>query len=158
MKRVKGMVQLSLLALVIFLTGCSQQKKDREIKADITAKAKSEIAFAGVNYTVSNGIVDVTGVCPSAKERDKVESAVRRIAGVKEVKNSIAIGPVVLDADFSLKQSVDSLLMNYNLAGASVENSNVILTGSVPEKDLQKILNGLKKLPVAGVVNQLAVQ
>lgn len=111
-----------------------------------------------MQFTVSDGAVTLSGICPSAKEKDKAERTVKKIAGVTKVVSSITLGPVVLDEDFSLRQSVDSVLMRYNLAQAQVENSTVTLTGQVQKAEQQKLLNALQKLPVAAVVNQLSVQ
>ena len=61
------------LAMALFvatlLVSCSREKMDKDVKADITTKAEKEISFAGVNYTVLNGQVNLTGVCPSQKAK-----------------------------------------------------------------------------------------
>jgi osmotically-inducible protein OsmY len=158
MKRVKESILATCMGLSTLLMSCSRQTMDSAIKGDITTKAKSEIAFAGVNYTVAKGVVQLSGVCPSQKERDKVESTVSKISGVKSVVNAIITGPVVLDENFSLKQSVDSVLKDYILATAQVSNKQVTLTGQVNEKELKKITEGIQKLPVSGIDNRLTVQ
>jgi hypothetical protein len=35
--------------------GCSQEMKDKETKADMTTKAKQQVEFQGVNYTIKDG-------------------------------------------------------------------------------------------------------
>jgi osmotically-inducible protein OsmY len=131
---------------------------DRDIKADITVKSKTELSFAGVGFTVDKGVVNLTGMCPSKATKDKVASTVKKIAGVKAVRDSIMIGPVVIDTDPALKQSVDSALMKFNLAQASVSNNNVLLTGSVKRpQDVQAIMKALEKLPLASIDNRLTV-
>jgi osmotically-inducible protein OsmY len=158
MRCIKMRGSVALVVLLFFVTSCSQEKKDRDIKADITTKSKTEISFAGVNFTVDRGVVSLSGICPSQKSKEKVESTVKGIEDVKNVVNAITIGPVVIDTGPFLKQSVDSVLMKHNLATAQVSNNNVILTGQVQQKDLSKILEAMQKLPVANVMNQLSVQ
>jgi len=141
------------------LAGCSREKMDKAIKADITVKSKTEIAFAGVSFTVEKGVVNLSGVCPSEKTKQTVESIVRKVAGVKNVVNSIAICPVVIDTDPALKQSVDSALMKFNLAEARVSNNSVLLTGKVKRpEDVRQIMGAMEKLKVASVDNRLVVE
>jgi hypothetical protein len=147
-----------LAVACLFLAGCSQQKKDSDIKADITTKAKTEIAFAGVNYMVENGMVHLYGSCPSPREKDKVITTVKKIAGVKEIADSMVIQPVMLTADFSLKQSVDSVLKRYSLATAVVSNGTVLLQGKATGKDHQKITEALHQLPVSGIDNRMLLE
>lgn len=139
-------------------TSCSQQKKDREIKAEITVKSKQEIAFAAVSATVREGVVTLTGTCPSSKAREKAGSTVKQVPGVKGVINQINIAPVVLDTDPYLKQSVDSVLKQYALAQAQVEQNKVLLTGEAPANDIPKILQGLQKLSITSIDNKLIPQ
>src|SRR5215204_4197703 len=127
MKEIKRI--LAVIVACCFFTACSQQAKDRDIKADIATKAQKEISFAGVNYIVTEGVVQLSGICPSQKAKDKVEATIKKIAGVKDVVSSIAIGPVVLDSDPLLKQSVDSVLKKYSKATAEINNNNVVLLG-----------------------------
>jgi len=130
---------------------------DKDIKADITTKAEKEISFAGVNYTVLNGEVNLTGICSSQKAKDKVKSTVKKIAGVSAVNNAITIGPVVINSDPLLKQSVDSVLKKYSQATAQLNNNNVILTGQVAKEEGHKIVEALQKLPVNSIDNRLTV-
>ena len=146
-----------IAALLISVAGCGQKEKDKDIKADITTKAQSEIAFAGVHYTVNKGVVDLWGTCPSEKEKHKVETTVGKIAGVKKIINQVVLGPVVLDENFSLKQSVDSALKNYSLVSAQVSNGIVTLTGEAKADEVQKIQESLQKLSV-NIDNRIIVQ
>ncbi|MCW3073917.1 MAG: transport-associated protein [Flaviaesturariibacter sp.] len=138
--------QWLLLSGLVLFAGCKQEKMDSEIKADITVKAKQEIGFAGLQYTVDKGVANLSGNCPSQKEKDRVLATVKKIAGIKSVSENIAIGPVLLDSTFSIKQSADSLLGKYNRAVAVLENNQVTLKGEVKSKDLPAIEAALQKL------------
>jgi hypothetical protein len=52
-------------------------------------------------------------MCCQKLKKIKVEEKVKNLAGVKEVVNSLLVGPVVLDADHLFKKSVDSVLQKY---------------------------------------------
>ena len=156
MKYLSRSLAMALLVASL-LVSCSRKKMDKDIKADITTKAEKEISFAGVNYTVLNGEVNLTGVCPSQKAKDKVESTVKKIAGVSAVNNAITIGPVVINSDPLLKQSVDSVLKKYSQATAQLNNNNVILTGQVAKEEGHKIVEALQKLPVNSIDNRLTI-
>ncbi len=149
----------NLLAVgIVVLFSCSPQSKDVAIKEDITIKAKEDIDFAGVNYVVDKGTVVLTGLAPTPEASQRAEKTVKGIAGVRKVYNTIAIGPVILDEDFPLKQKVDSVLKKYNKAQAQVENGHVVLLGEVSQSDMPKILKSIGQLPVNMVENQLRTE
>ena len=104
---------LFLFMLIAGCTSCSKDHRDKEIKADLTTKAKNELNFAAVNYTVEDGIVTLTGKCSSEKSKSEAEQAVKGINIVKGIINKIIVAPVILNADLPLKQAVDSVLKNF---------------------------------------------
>jgi osmotically-inducible protein OsmY len=159
MRNVRPLLFVSSVLMMCIAAACSRETMDRDIKADITVKAKTELAFAGVGFTVDKGVVTLTGSCPAEPAKQKIETTVRKIAGVKDVVNSIVINPVVIDTDPALKQSVDSALMQFNLATSQVSNNNVVLMGKVKKQDdVQKILKAMQKLKVGTVDNRLVVE
>ena len=98
----------SILPYVFFVfmlinTSCSQQNEDKNIKADLSAKAKNELNFAGVNFTVTDGVVTLTGNCGSEKSKNTVEETVKSVNTVKGINNKIVIAPVNINADLRLK-------------------------------------------------------
>lgn len=72
-----------------FFAACSQGQKDKDIEKMIGSQAKQTLAFAGVTFTVSNGIVTLQGACPTEEQRTGAEKKVRQTAGVKGVINEI---------------------------------------------------------------------
>jgi hypothetical protein len=156
---VKCVKELSLVALCVAgIYSCTTQSKDVAIKEDITSKAKESIDFVGVNYIVDKGTVILSGLAPTPDAKQRAEQTVKGIAGVKDVTNNIAIGAIVLDTDFSLKQKVDSVLKKYNKAQALVEDSNVVLLGEVSKEAVPKIMKAMDQLPVNMVDNQMQTE
>ena len=143
------------MMLLVVVTSCGQQQKDRGIKEMIGTTAREETAFVGVNYSVANGIVTLGGFCATEEERVKVESKVKQTAGVKAVNNQIVIAPVVLDGGHLLKREVDSVLMKYPSVYASVQDSIIYLQGNVGPKQMQKIMTALESLGAKAITNQL---
>lgn len=132
--------------------------KDSDIKQMLVSGSKTEAAFAGVNYSIEDGVVTLMGSVPSDKERGKVEERVKHTSGVKEVVNHLTVSPVVLDGDFPLKQSVDSVLTRYPMVVANVEDSVVVVSGTAKEDDLQQLAEGLTGLNPKGLEMQVGTE
>ncbi len=147
-----------LFMLIAICTSCSQANQDKHIKADLTAKAKNDLNFAGVNYTVNNGMVILTGNCSSAKSKAEVEQTVKGINIIKGIDNRIVIASVVINADFPLKQAVDSVLKTYPQVQATVNKNIILLEGKAEKKDIGKLLLGLNKLHPDKIENRLKAE
>lgn len=135
-------LNLGLLAV----QGCSQQSLDKEIKADITSKAKEDINFAGVMFVVEKGRVTLSGSCPTAKSREMVKQKLRTIHVVDSVEDHLILAPVTLGPSFAIKQEVDSVLAKYPAVTAAVSDSAVLLIGKIKNADLNKLLPSLQKI------------
>jgi osmotically-inducible protein OsmY len=66
--------------------------------AVIAAKVKSELATesslataANVNVEVRSGVVQLSGFVPSIQQKQEAEQIARQVAGVTDVRNSIAV-------------------------------------------------------------------
>jgi hypothetical protein len=143
--------------LLILLVSCSQSEKDKGIKEMIATNAKKEVAFAGVNFTVSNGVVTLTGNCPSEKDKSKVEETVQNTNGVKQIINQIVVAPVVLTNDHPLQQSVDSVLMKYPTVTGNVKDSVILIQGNIGSKKAQKLIKALQSLKAKGLTNEMVI-
>jgi hypothetical protein len=131
--------------IVLALASCSQNK-DATVKADLTTKAKTEKDFAGVRFTVENGIVTLNGQCATEKARSSVYAKVEGLYGVERVINNISIGPVVIGTDELLKQGVDSVLKKYAGVQAIVRDSVVQLEGRVKSRETKELIAAIEKL------------
>jgi hyperosmotically inducible protein len=143
-----------LLAFV--LSACSQEHKDVEIKQDLTAKAKKGKEFIGVRFVVNDGIVSLSGECPTENTREKVVTTVKSVYAVKGVLDNIAIAPVTIGTDEQLKESVDSALKTYPAVEAIVKDSIVKLQGNADSKDQQKLLSAIQSLQPKRLESEVA--
>lgn len=147
-----------LIGAIASFASCSQQQTDKEIKADITVKAKSNLNFAGVNYTVNKGVVTLTGKCPSEYAKEEIEGAIKSINIVKSFIDSIKVAPVTITTDQPLKQAVDSLLMNYAAVDAEVSNDTVTLMGKANRRDFAELMQKMKKLNPLQIKSNVKVE
>jgi len=147
-----------LIGAIASFASCSQRQTDKEIKADITVKAKSNLNFAGVNYTVNKGVVTLTGKCPSEYAREEIEEMIKSIHIAKSFIDSIQIAPVTITADQPLKQAVDSILMNYAAVDARVSNDTVTLMSKASRQDFTALMQQMKKLSPLQIKNEVKVQ
>lgn len=147
-----------LWLLIVVCTSCSQKNSDKNIKADLSAKAKTDLSFAAVDFTVDDGVVTLTGKCASEKAKGEAEQTVKNINIVKGIINQIEVAPVTVKADFVLKQAVDSILASYPLAKAAVNGNTIVLEGKAEKKDMDKLLSGLNNLHPDKIENQLKAE
>lgn len=133
------------IALLV-LPACSQQSKDAELKADITVKAKTDVNFSGVLFTVDKGNVILSGNCPTTTSREKVKQLLSTIHMIKNVEDHLTIAPVILGSSFTVKQQVDSVLSKYPGITAVVSDTAVVLQGKIKTAELEKLLPSLVKL------------
>jgi hyperosmotically inducible protein len=146
------------LLLVAFCSSCSKAHQDKEIKADLTAKAKGQLDFADVSYTVQDAIVTLTGKCSTEKSKNGAEQMVKSINIVKGIVNKIVIAPVLINDDTMLKQTVDSVLKDYPMVKADISENTIVLEGKAGKQDVDKVLPALNKLHPAKIENKLVLE
>lgn len=135
------------LILILLAAGsCSQEKIDTETKQDLTAKAESDPYFTGVRFSVHNGVVILSGACPTEKAKLEIMEKTRKIAGVKKVEDQLMIAPVTIGLDDDLKKSVDSVLKNYPRVTAAVQDSTVTLSGIASFRRTEELLTAIREL------------
>lgn len=156
-------IQLSLPAFLILLfsfqiQSCKQKNNDGEIQSAITTKTQTDPSLAGVNASVTDGVVTLTGQCNDAPCKTNAEQAVKDIKGVKKVVNNITVAPVVVTADDPLKASVDRTISNYPGVQADVQNGVVTLRGEIKKDKLQQLMMDLHSLKPKKIENQLVIK
>jgi hypothetical protein len=139
-------------------TSCKQEQIDKDIKKQLALKAKTEIHYAGLYYTVAEGVLTLSGKSPTEKAKQAALKEIEGLAGVKQVIDQIQVAPVVIGTDYTLKYTVDSVLTEYPLALAEVQDSVITLRGQVKGKQLQNLLTGIDDLHPKQVHNLLLVQ
>jgi osmotically-inducible protein OsmY len=154
-KNISGML-LAFCSAMLLTAGCDQRTTDREIKADITSKAKDDINFAGVQFTVENGKVTLLGICPTPKSRELVKQKLSTIHVISSVEDRLLISPVTIGHSYTVKQQVDSILATYPTVIAVVSDNSVALMGSVENKELNKLLQSVAKVQPKIIIARLS--
>ncbi len=129
------------------ITEWNIKRSDREIKNDAVAALGRDVYLSGLPITVSagNGIIRLTGSVGSAYEKDRAESDVRWISGVRDVdsklkvewwENAGARKKLPWPSDNALKKAVRAALDQDSRIDASdiavkVSYGHVTLDGSV---------------------------
>jgi len=127
------------------MVSCNRYEMDRQIKADLTIKAKEDVNFAGVNFTVRNRNVKIWGYCPTDKSRKAIIQKLGTIHVIKNIEDQMVIRPVLIKQNFSLKQLADSLLAKFPESWAEITDRNVILRGNIKAKQPSKLLQAIQQ-------------
>jgi hypothetical protein len=137
-------MKLISYALIFTVALSSCQTPDKDIRADIAGKAKEDLNFAGLQYTVHNGLVNISGRCPSAHALAKVKQTISNIHVIKEVNYNVTIEPVILDESIPIKNKVDSILADYPKVVAEVSYSYITLKGVSTAQEKGKLIKALR--------------
>jgi|GEM_PF-7053928 len=146
----------AILFISFVFSGCNQAVIDRNIKAEITARAKDTRIFAGIRYYVLDGEVMLSGQSTSSADRRKVEATIKRMAGVKNVKNEITVAPVLMDTDYELKIKADSVLAQYPSVYALVADSTILLRGIITPGEKAEMRQVIEQLQARLVIDSTA--
>ncbi len=157
---------LSKLSMIVFVTAVSsflltscKGPSDSDIQNSVNEKLTSN---PGINASVTDGVVTLTGECADENCKSASETAVKSVKGVKSVTNNITIAPppapVTITADDPLKQGVDAALSNYTGVTADVNDGVITLRGDIKRADLQKLMVKLNALRPKKIDNQLSVK
>ncbi len=155
--------QLSLpvflfLMLSFQFQSCKQKSNDADIQTAIASKTQTDPSLAGVQASVTDGVVTLTGDCNDAPCKTNAEQAVKSIKGVKKVVNNITVAPVVVTADEPLKASVNQTISNYQGVQADVQDGVITLRGEIKRDRLQQLMMDLNALKPKKIENQLVVK
>jgi osmotically-inducible protein OsmY len=112
---------------------------DAKIQAEVT-KALSKKQFSGVQATVSNGVVDLTGTVKVFADKESADKNIHRIKDVAAVRNDIEVGTGETQiSDQELQNKLVSKISYdrvgygttaFNAISVSVQNGVVTLGGS----------------------------
>ena len=128
------------LALVTAQLAWAASPKDAWIttKAKLALLTADDVSVTSVNVDTMNGNVTLHGKVKSEAEKGRAEAAVKKVDGVKSVKNLLQVVPdafkeVTKVADARIKEQLEAALKaDASLKGikiASVNNGVVLLSG-----------------------------
>jgi osmotically-inducible protein OsmY len=138
--RIVGACAAAALAVVGMIAVANADTKDSWIttKAKIALLTSDGFSVNGANVDTINGNVTIHGKVATAADRTRAEETVRRVDGVKSVKNLLQVVPdsvkkAVAANDSDIKERVQSSLKKdkrlEDIKVASVNNGLVLLSG-----------------------------
>jgi hyperosmotically inducible periplasmic protein len=173
--RNRSMILIAILTL--FWSSCSERAVD---DATISAKVKTRLAADAetsaikIGVTTVNGVVTLSGVVPTEREKTKAEQVARGTEGVTQVVNNVTIDPNTIGAtnvkekteeavtDAAILSKIKTKLLLEKITGTNVDvvNGEVTLKGEVSDEkqitqaaEIARSTNGVKR-----VNNQLIVK
>lgn len=157
-------LNLSWLGMLVCLIGffqlqsCKEKNKDADINAAIQSKTQTDANLAGVNATVADGVVTLTGQCADENCKTNAESAVKDIDGVKKVVNNITVAPVNINPDQELTSGVQRITARYEGVEGEVNDGVITLRGQLKRDSLQQLMMDLNALRPKKIENQLVLK
>ena len=168
MKSINTSLRLFFTAASLFaitLVGCKGKPTDSEIQSSINEKIASNNEMKGLTASVNNGVVTLTGECPTEECRKDCADEIKNVKGVKNVENNIQVAsatpapaPVEVAADETLRTSVNDVVKNYKGVEADVKDGVVTLRGEIQRSKLQDLIVSLNELKPRKVENQLVIK
>lgn len=146
---------LALALLLSIMASCNNKPNDKQIQDSITKQMHANKDYTGVNSTVKDGVVTLTGMCEGDDCAANIEKEIKDINGVKEVENHIVKDN---STDMTMRTSLQSIITRYPGVQADVSSGVITLRGSIDRENLQALMNDLSTLHPKKIDNQLAVK
>ncbi|MEO7802282.1 MAG: BON domain-containing protein [Ginsengibacter sp.] len=153
MFKLKPFFAVALLVLVT--VSCKDEPNDKEIQDNVTKQLKDDKNYAGVNSTVEDGVVRLTGMCEGDNCAADIEKNIKNVNGVQKVENNIVKDNTT---DLTLRTSVQSIITKYPGVQADVAAGVVVLRGSIDRTNLQPLMSDLGTLHPKKIDNQLVIK
>ena len=147
------------------MVSCKGKQTDAEIQSSINEKIASNNEMKGLNASVKEGVVTLSGECATEECKKECADEVKDIKGVKNVENNIQVAsavstpaPVQIDSDETLKSSVNDVIKSYKGVEAEVKDGVVILRGEIKRGNLQDLIVSVNELRPRKIDNQLVIK
>ena len=149
----KKLILLILTAGIFTLYSC--KPKDADIQ---TAVQTAITAISGVNASVTNGEVTLSGTVASEEAKAQAETAAKGAKGVKGIINNIQVVLPIIASDDMLSAGLKTALAAFSTVSGSVKDSVVTLTGEIGRSDLAKVIEAVQALRPKKVENQITIK
>lgn len=146
---------IAIATLVIVATSCNSKPNDKEIQENVTKSLQANKNYAGVNSTVKDGTVILTGMCEGDNCAADIENNIKELDGVQKVENNITKDNTT---DLTLRTSVQSIVTKYPGIQADVAGGVIVLRGTIDRDNLQSLMSDLSSLHPEKIDNQLVVK
>ncbi len=148
------LLSFSLLSM-FFIVSCNSKPDDKQIQENVTKHLQDNKNYAGVNSTVNEGVVTLSGMCEGNDCVTAIEKDIASINGVTKVENNISKDN---STDLTMRTSIQSILFKYPGVQANVTSGVIVLRGTIDRDNLQSLMSDLTKLNPEKIDNQLSVK
>ena len=152
---IKTKLLLAISFPVLAVVSCKDKPNDKDVQENITKTLQADKNYAGVNSTVKDGTVTLTGMCEGDNCATNIENTIKDVNGVQKVENNIAKDN---STDMTLRTSVQSIITKYPGVQAEVAAGVIVLRGTIDRDNLQSLMSDLATLHPEKIDNQLAVK
>jgi hyperosmotically inducible periplasmic protein len=146
--------------MVVFILGSllySCKANDANIQE--AAHAKAIAIDPGVNVTVNEGVVTVTGQVKDRATQDALGNSLKDVKGVKSVVNNttVASSEVQVNPDNLIRAAINANFLQKGIRDVdfTVAGGVVTLTGEISREDLQKVMRAVNEAKPKKVNNEL---
>lgn len=141
--------------LLAFTISCNNKPNDKEIQDSVTQQLQSDKNYAGVNATVKDGVVTLSGTCRGDNCAADLQNKIKEVKGVKKVEST-----VIKDnsTDLTMRTSVQDIVSKYPGVHADVTSGVIVLRGTIDRDNLQSLMSDLSTLQPDKIDNQLVVK
>lgn len=153
MFKLKPLIAIALL--LSMAVSCNNQPNDKQIHDNVTQQLQENKNYAGVNSSVKDGVVTLTGMCEGDNCAANIEKNIKEVDGVKKVENKIVKDN---STDLTMRTSVQSIITKYPGVQADVSSGVITLRGSIDRDTLQSLMSNLTTLHPEKIDNQLVVK
>ncbi len=145
----------TIILLLFFATSCNNKPDDKQIQDNVTKQLQDNKNYAGVNSTVKDGTVTLSGKCEGDNCVSDIEKNIKGVDGVQKVENNIIKDN---STDETMRTSVQSIIIKYPEVQADVAAGVIVLRGSIDRGNLQSLMSALDTLHPEKIDNQLVVK
>ncbi len=153
------MLKCKLIVTITFIlsvvVSCNNKPDDKQIGADVIKQLQDNKNYAGVNSSVTDGTVTLSGMCEGDNCAADIETKIKQINGVQKVENSIVKDN---STSMTLRTSVQTIITKYPGVEADVVSGSITLRGSIDRTNLQSLMSDLNTLHPKKVDNQLVIK
>lgn len=159
----KRIVFIYLCGILAFATFYACKPSDANLRKEVNAVL---MAYPGVDSSVHNGVVTLTGYVDSEQVKEDAERAAQSVKHIKSVNNNIMVNApstvltLPTNPDHVLIENISSTLSDegYNDIHVMVSDGEVTLTGKVKRGDLERVMQIANESGSQRVINQLEIE
>jgi len=145
----------AIVLLLVFAMSCNNKPNDKDIQDSVTKQLQSDKSYTGVNSTVKDGVVTLSGTCEGDNCPAEVADKIKKVNGVEKVESTLIKDN---STDLTMRTSVQDIVSKYPGVQADVTSGAIVLRGTIDKDNLQSLMSDLNTLHPEKIDNQLVVK